>query len=307
MPRKPNRVRIAVLGLLAFFCMLVACWFYFARPTVGQGPAGPRVPRDPFLRSWSEKSVVVVDLGDSITAGFGARKGYSYFDRLINNPPDEFDEMRRVCLSAVFPNIRATNLAVSGSTSAHVLEVQLPRLPVAGSNELGIVVLTTGGNDLIHNYGKSPPRELAMYGATFEQAKPWIENFERRLDAIIRQINAKFPGGCHIFIGDIYDPTDGAGNIQRVGLPAWPDGLKILDAYNRVIHRCAAAHTNVHLVRLHHAFLGHGINCRQFWRKHYDRKDPHYWFGDNIEDPNERGYDAIRRLFLIEMAKVSVD
>lgn len=143
-----------------------------------------------------------------------------------------------------------------------------------------------------------------MYGAKFEEARPWIENFERRLEAIIRQINKKFPGGCHIFIADIYDPTDGIGNIWRVGLPAWPDGLKILDAYNRVLHSCAAAHPNVHLVRLHGGFLGHGINCRQFWREHYHRHDPHYWFGDNLEDPNERGYDAIRRLFLIEMARV---
>jgi len=27
--------------------------------------------------------------------------------------------------------------------------------------------------------------------------------------------------------------------------------------------------------------------------------------GMNLEDPNERGYDAIRRQFLIEMAKVA--
>jgi hypothetical protein len=29
----------------------------------------------------------------------------------------------------------------------------------------------------------------------------------------------------------------------------------------------------------------------------------HYWYATNLEDPNDRGYDAIRRLFLIEMAK----
>jgi hypothetical protein len=36
--------------------------------------------------------------------------------------------------------------------------------------------------------------------------------------------------------------------------------------------------------------------------KHYDRKDPHYWYFINLEDPNERGYDALRRLFLNAMA-----
>ena len=32
---------------------------------------------------------------------------------------------------------------------------------------------------------------------------------------------------------------------------------------------------------------------------------PHYWYAENLEDPNVRGYDAIRRLFLIEIAKVA--
>jgi len=61
----------------------------------------------------------------------------------------------------------------------------------------------------------------------------------------------------------------------------------------------------VHLVDLHTAFLGHGIHCTQFWAKHYNSRDPHYWYHVNLEDPNERGYDAIRRLFLIEMTKIA--
>jgi hypothetical protein len=28
-----------------------------------------------------------------------------------------------------------------------------------------------------------------------------------------------------------------------------------------------------------------------------------YWYGANLEDPNDRGYDAVRRLFLIETVK----
>jgi len=56
---------------------------------------------------------------------------------------------------------------------------------------------------------------------------------------------------------------------------------------------------------LHDEFLGHGIHCRQPWREHYRPKDPYYWYAENLEDPNIRGYDAIRRLFLIEMVKVA--
>jgi hypothetical protein len=213
--------------------------------------------------------------------------------------------MRGICLSAVLPNLRSTNLAVSGSVSGEHVQKQLPQLPRADTQTLGFVVLTTGGNDLIHNYGRTPPREEAMYGATLEQAKPWIADFAERLETMVSGIESRFPGGCHIFLANIYDPTDGVGDIARTGLPAWPDGLRVINAYNEAIRSCAGQHASVHVIDFHGAFLGHGLHCRQIWARHYDSTDPHYWYYTNLEDPNERGYDAIRRLFLIEMARIS--
>jgi lysophospholipase L1-like esterase len=291
--------------LTAGFVLLGAAFYflsvYFIHP-VGHGPAGPDVACAAFSRPWTERPVLLVGLGDSVTAGFGARRGYSYFDRLVKNPPDEFADLNGLCLSAVLPKLQATNLAISGSTSLEHVKKELPRLPTADSNVLGIVVLTTGGNDLIHNYGRTPPRDQAMYGASLAQAKPWIEDFDRRLNWMVSEITTRFPGGCQIFLANIYDPTDGAGDIKHTTLPDWSDGLKLLSAYNEIIRKSAQTHTNVHLVDMRGAFLGHGIHCVQFWTKHYAWKDPHYWYFINLEDPNERGYDAIRRLFLNEMA-----
>lgn len=300
-----HRLRLILMVAVAAICM-AGTWVYFtqSRP-VGSGPAGPAVPAAQFAQPWTDRQVLLVGLGDSVTAGFGARKGYGYFDRLASNPEDEFPDLRAISLSAVLPGLRITNLAVSGSTSFEHAEKQLPRLPVAESNVLGLVVITTGGNDLIHNYGRTPPREQAMFGATWEQAQPWVKQFETRLAFILREIKSRFPGGCQIFLANIYDPTDGMGDIQRAGLPAWKDGLKILAAYNEIIRRGAEQDDQVHLVDLHSAFLGHGIHCTQFWAEHYRADDPHYWYHVNLEDPNERGYDAIRRLFLIEMTKVA--
>jgi len=280
------------------------CYLHFwqSRP-IGVGPAGPPVQTAVFSRTWTEKQFLLVGLGDSVTAGFGARHGYSYFDRLVANPADESEDMTGICLRNVFPHLQFTNLAVSGSTSGQHIAKQLPLLPTIASNVIALVVITTGGNDLIHNYGRTPPREEAMYGATWEQATPWIANFELRLNSMIDQIGVHFPGGCHVFMSNIFDPTDGIGDADRAGLPAWRDGLRILAAYNNVIERCAEKHAFVHLVDVHEAFLGHGIHCTQFWLAHYDAKDPHYWYYVNLEDPNERGYDAIRRLFLLQIAK----
>jgi lysophospholipase L1-like esterase len=302
---KPKRLLVlAAVGLLLIFASVCYVYFWQSVP-IGSGPAGPEVPAASFSRHWTEKPVLMVGLGDSVTAGFGARRGYSYFDRLVVNPPDEFQALRNVSLQAVLPNLKFTNLAISGTTSGEHFEQQLRRIPAGGSNSVGIIVMTTGGNDIIHNYGRTAPRELAMYGATWKEAQPWITNFEQRLDLMIDRINANFPNGCHIFLANIFDPTDGVGDAKRAGLPNWDDGMKILDAYNDVIRRSAQKHPFVHSVDIHGAFLGHGIHCTQIWSTHYDARDPHYWYYSNLEDPNERGYDVIRRLFLVEMSKVN--
>jgi len=298
-----RRLRIIfALGLVLIIAATACLYFWFSVP-IGSGPAGSAIPAELFAQQWTNRPVLLVGLGDSVTAGFGARKGYSYFDRLIQNPADEFQNMSGICLGKVFSKLASTNLAISGSTSMELLEQELPHMARASSNTLGIVVITAGGNDLIHNYGRTPPREEAMYGATTDEAKPWINDFEQRIELMVQQIESKFPGGCQIYLANIYDPTDGIGDATRAHLPAWNDLEKILSAYNDVILRVAQKHSNVHVVDIHSAFLGHGIHCTQFWRTNYDWHDPHYWFYGNLEDPNERGYDVIRKLFLLQIAK----
>lgn len=295
-------ILVLIAGLVLMIGMAAGLFFRFARPE-GSGPAGPQVDREMFARPWTDRPVMLVGLGDSVTAGFGARKGYGYFDRLVKNPTNEFPEMSGVNLTAVFTALIATNLSVSGSTSSEAVSRQITLLPTNNASVHGLIIITTGGNDIIHNYGRTAPREEAMYGASFEQAQPWIDNFGRRLDEIVAQIRNRFPGGCDIFIANIFDPTDGLGDAERAGLPGWPDAMKILAVYNAVIQKCAGKYPEVHLVDIHQAFLGHGIHCTEFWRAHFDLHDPHYWFFANLEDPNERGYDVIRRLFLTEIAK----
>jgi lysophospholipase L1-like esterase len=119
---------------------------------------------------------------------------------LVQNPTDEFQAIKGICLEKVFPEFVFTNLAISGSTSFELLEHELPRLAQADSNTLGIVVITTGGNDLIHNYGRTPPRKEAMYGATLDEAKSWINDFEQRIELMVQQIESKVPSGCRIYL-----------------------------------------------------------------------------------------------------------
>jgi hypothetical protein len=116
-------------------------------------------------------------------------------------------------------------------------------------------------------------------------------------------LEVRFPGGCRIFVADIYDPSDGRGHPETAGLPAWPEVLAVHSAYNEALRRAAGRHAHVRVVPMSDAFLGHGIHCRKLWGAHYRAHDPHYWYAPNLEDPNDRGYDAIRRVFLNEILK----
>lgn len=303
-PRKYRRlIRLVVIGCLLAGGGLFFKYYWLEHPA-GSGPAGPTVSQDAFEKKWTDRKVLLVGLGDSITAGMGASpSSKSYFNRLLKPPNDEFSNMRGICLSTVIPNLTAENLARSGSTSIENLKYAIPKLEVHDAGTFGIVVMTTGGNDIIHDYGRGSPHEGAMYGASLRQAQPWIRGFRKRLRTTFDRIESSFPGGCCIFMGNIYDPTDGVGNAVTAGLPRWPDALNVIREYNEVIAECARERDHVHLVNIHDAFLGHGIYSRQFWNEHYRSRDPHYWYWVNFEDPNNRGYDAIRRLFLIEMAK----
>ncbi len=299
-----RRLRILVaVGLMVIGVTVVWRHYRYARP-VGEGPAGPVVPREAFASTWSDRQVLLLGLGDSVTQGLGASPGRTYFQRLTKNPSDEFADMQGICLSRVLPQLEPLNLAISGTTSIECVDYQLPKLTPYDAQTFGVVVMTTGGNDVIHNYGRTPPREGAMFGARANEIGEWVENFDRRLDTIADRVRETFPGGCHLFIANIYDPTDGDGDIQHAGLPRWPEGLQVLAAYNEVLVRFAKRHPDVTLIDMRAEFLGHGIHCTHFWHREYRKNDPHYWYWDNLEDPNDRGYDAIRRLFLIEMARV---
>jgi lysophospholipase L1-like esterase len=294
---------ILAIGGIAVVAVLLFINYRFILP-VGTGPAGPPVAAKPFEQPWSDRKVVLVGIGDSVTTGFGATKGKGHVERLVDNPPDEFADMQGRSLRRVLPNLQVKNIAVSGSNSLQHVGYVESNLEQQPEDVFGIVVMTCGGNDLIHSYGRHPPREGAMYGATLQQAQPWIANYKTRLDGMLTDIEAQFPGGCLIFLADIYDPSDGVGDPETTwALPAWSDALAILAAYNQTIRDVAATHQSVCVVPMHDTFLGHGIHCRQWWRQDYCRADPTYWYGDILEDPNNRGYDALRRVFLNKIVK----
>lgn len=299
------RWQMALMVVIGYFAARYFLFGRFKHPT-GSGPAGPAVATEAFQKAWSTNQFVLIGIGDSVTAGFGASEKHGYFEMLLQNDDAKYPDMQGRDLRHVLPDIAFQNRSVSYTVSEEHLKDQVPGVKSCPPSVCGIVVITTGGNDLIHDYGRSAPRDGAMYGCTYDQALQWKENFRVRLKAILDGLIVKFPGGCEVFLANIYDPTDGVGDIEHahIALPAWPAGLKVLPLFNDIIAETCRSYTNVHLVDFHAAFLGHGIHCTDRHNEHYRKEDPYYWYFDNLEDPNDRGYDAIRRLFLIEMSQV---
>ncbi len=299
------RWQTALIAILGYFAARYFLYERFKHP-MGSGPAGPTVATEAFQKAWSTNQFVLIGIGDSVTAGFGASKKHGYFELLLQNDDATYADMQGRDLRHVLTDIAFQNLSVSYTVSEEHLKDQVPGVKSYPPSVRGIVVITTGGNDLIHDYGRSAPRDGAMYGCTYGQALQWKDSFHARLKGILDGVIARFPGGCEIFLANIYDPTDGVGDIEHahIALPAWPAGLKVLPLFNDIIAETCRGYTNVHLVDFHSAFLGHGIHCADRRNENYRKEDPYYWYFDNLEDPNDRGYDAIRRLFLIEMSKV---
>jgi len=294
----PNAFGLCVL-------IVLAAWWVFRIPAgMGNGPAGPQVSAAKFEKPWREGPVVLLALGDSVSTGFGAGPGLGYFDLLRKNRDDVYPEMRGLELSRVMPNISAMRLARDATNSMEHENV-INCLPVASAETFGVVCITTGGIDLIHNYGRSAPREGAMFGADIATARPWIENFERRLERMMETLAKKFPGGCAVFMATIFDPTDGEGDIENGGplfwISSWEGGYDVFNGFNDAFKRVDAKYAHVHLVDVHKVMLGHGIHCRHHDNPNYHEDDPTYWYYFNLEDPNRRGYDAIRRAFLNAM------
>lgn len=120
------------LGLSIGLALFV--WQFWLRRPTGRGPVAIEVSRADFDEPWRSREVFLVGMGDSVTAGFGASPGHSYFERLIRTPTNELAEIRGISLLTVFPNLRSTNLAISGSTSIQHERAQLPRLMRQSTN-----------------------------------------------------------------------------------------------------------------------------------------------------------------------------
>lgn len=246
------------------------------------------------------QTLAVIGFGDSVTVGYCASAGHSYVSLLIANDDASYPDFAGRDLRHRFAAVSLKNIAVNGSSSCdHGPATIHQALSTAGlTADRTVVLITLGGNDLIHPY-YCQPRECAAFCATVAQATPWAARFKDRVAAQIAALRAEAPGVVTVLLANIYDPTDGVGDIQNAPgptqLPAWPEGEQVLALYNQTLSQ-VAQENGATLVDMRSTMLGHGIHWNDSANPHHPA-NPAYWYCSNLEDPNDVGYQAIRAAF----------
>nr|MDO8062874.1 SGNH/GDSL hydrolase family protein [Candidatus Freyrarchaeum guaymaensis] len=230
-----------------------------------------------------------VALGDSMIIDYYAGgPGWGAASLLYRNLDDVYPEFKGKDLLSLIPDLKNYNLATDGATTYTVMHWQLPKVP-SGPDYPVVVIVTVGGNDLLSRY-------RVGFREGVEESYRFKERLRKLFSSLLRMVSPIRP---RIYVGNIYDPSDGTGMLDDAGWSPWPDGLKVLAEWNERISE-VAEEFRLTLVDIHSHFLGHGMHHDNPEIKHYRPEDPTLWLKQVIE-PNSRGAHEIRRLFWEEI------
>jgi lysophospholipase L1-like esterase len=168
-------------------------------------------------------------------------------------------------------------LATDGATSDTVLRTQLNEI----DTQPDLVTLTMGGNDLVHALFEDP-RGVARA----------IERVRYNTDLVLSTLRSRAGLAAPIIVSTVYDPTDGTGDLQRLGLPAASADPRNLDALNATLIAAARRHGAL-VADLYTKFLGHGTTVGDINQPDPRPAERELWFCGSIE-PNAWGAMAIR-------------
>ena len=223
-----------------------------------------------------------VALGDSISideyAGGPGRGGASL---LARNRDDDFPQWRGRDLATVRPDLAFALLAVDGGTTGTLLDRQLPRLAALDVRPV-VVTLTVGGNDVLAAYGDTPAARAI--GARVRE----------RVHEALGRLRERAPDAA-LVVGTVYDPSDGTGDAERVGLPPWPDVPLVLAELNDALRVVAAEH-GAAVAEIAERFLGHGLSRGDPAQSAPRPRDRELWYCSVIE-PNAWGASGVRGAF----------
>ncbi len=259
-------------------------------------PTEPTVEPDPDVRSyWPDTfpppaASRIVFFGDSITRGYGVENEDNVYKRLlVENNDGKWPTFEGDDLTARYGELEVVDVSRDGATTDTVLLQQLPLVEEAlGPTAAGptLVVGTIGGNDML----------AAVFSGDLEAAtEVFLANIEQITDFFLDP--ERFPDGAYLAITNVYEPTDGIGQVEECfyGLDMGPL-REDFDVANQAT-LALAERDGWAWIDLEAHFVGHGFRHDEdgFWA---DEDDPTLWFQPDCIHPNTRGHHEVRRLFL---------
>jgi lysophospholipase L1-like esterase len=226
---------------------------------------------------------VYVALGDSISiddyAGGPGRGGASL---LFRNRDDDFPQWRGRDLVHLDADARFSLLATDGATTRTLADVQLPRLARLPLRPT-LVTVTVGGNDLLSAYGDT---------AAARQVTAAVRT---AVAGALEQVTAALAPDGRVVVGTVYDPSDGTGDAERLGLPPWPDAVAVIGELNDALREVAEA-SGAAVADIAQRFAGHGLLAGDAARPDARPAERELWLCSVIE-PNAWGAGGVREAF----------
>jgi GDSL-like Lipase/Acylhydrolase family len=224
-----------------------------------------------------------IALGDSIAMDFYAGGPGCGAASLLHRDNGAFPGFEGHDLSTFLPDLALLNFAADGAVSAAVSLGQAPLLAEV-EGEIRVVTLTAGRDDF-----------LGIWGAELLTGEIVARDLSVMLEEILAEVREVAGEAALVMVGNVFDPTDGTGDFEALGIEEWEDGLHILELVNQTIEDVADDHDAL-LVDIHARFLGHGLAADDADHPHHDPEDPTSWYVQTVE-PNNRGASEVRRLF----------
>ena len=227
--------------------------------------------------------IVYAALGDSMSIDdYAGGPGRGAASLLWRNRDHDFPAWAGRDLTTHDPTAHLALLASDGATSTTVVREQLGRLRRLGIPPT-VATVTMGGNDLLLAYGDTTAARQAI-GTVVDNGR-----------LVLAGLRALMGPQAPIVVATVYDPSDGSGDADRLGLPAWPQALDLLAELNRSLGALAAEHGAL-VADAHARFLGHGLAAGDPAQP--AARPPHrgLWYC-GLSEPNAWGASEIRAAF----------
>ena len=258
------------------------------RPAIDEAPNRDRVGTYAHTLPTSPKTVIF--LGDSITAGAGARNDDEDYVSLLVNNTSTWPDWDGIDLATRYPGIDVVDVSKSGSWTGTILNSQIDRLedqitlPFDGEV---LVVITVGGNDL--------QSVLLNPSGVDERLENTVGNWRKIAEYFLDE--QRFPDGSTLLMANVYEPTDAVGQVDGCfyGLNISFLLPSLLDANTQL--RGLAEEAGFSVLDMRGTFLGHGFHYSDPTSPHYNEDDPSLWLANGCTHPNPRGHHEIRAMF----------